>query len=592
MTIIKEKKPELKEKYTKLYLINEFDENENNKCKLSLSDENDENEEILKDIIEKEKYDEKYKDSNLAKNYEYLKKQIKENNIECVINGLFRLMIVEIKLNKGEDDPQRIFESLNSTGLNLSQSDLIRNYLLMDLPKGKQEKLYKSFWKKIEKNTTNDKKTNPKDFIRDYLIMKNNRAVTNKNKIYEEFKKFREKGEKKYTPDKNESFLDYLLKDMKEHSEYYSKLINTKINSHSQIEVETNYFNMLETKVPYPFLLALFNDMENNLIEEETFINILKLIQSFLVRIIILSLDKELNKIFASLSKKINKENDKTYLPSLEEYLVKNKRFPNDEKIKTELKNKNIYNIPQKEYILYKLENHNNKELVNLESPNITIEHIFPQNPNKIWENNLSEEEFQEMKERTNTLANLTLIGNNRSLGNKSFIEKRDLKEKGYKDSKLYLNKFLAGLDEWNIEKLNERYELLFEKFKEIWKHPNLEIDYNNKIFNLDNEFDFNGNKEKLDHIFLKNNKYNIGSFKACFEIICKEIYKNEPWLFKNEEVIKKLKINKDKLQTPITIGNIKIEGNGSKDILIQKIRFLLGKSENFSLEDFSFKLK
>ena len=182
------------------------------------------------------------------------------------------------------------------------------------------------------------------------------------------------------------------------------------------------------------------------------------------------------------------------YIKSIEKSLVKKKsyqRFPNNIEIENVLFEKDVYSIQSKNsiYFLELLENHNNKEFVSIDNPNITIEHIFPQNPDKSWYNSLNEEEIKLFKEKfLNTISNLTLSGNNGSLSNKSFEEKkimnRDGKEQGYVYSRLWLNTYLKQIDNWDINKLQERYKILLERFLQIWKFPDVIIEDDNLLNN------------------------------------------------------------------------------------------------------------
>src|SRR5690606_36156179 len=127
--------------------------------------------------------------SNVIENYNFFKGIIDQDNFNLILNGLNRLIFVEISLERDKDDPQRIFESLNSTGLDLSQSDLIRNYILMDLPPKEQNKIFQTVWNPIEENAKDATMQTSlvSEYIRDYLTLRN-KKIPNKNKVYEEFK--------------------------------------------------------------------------------------------------------------------------------------------------------------------------------------------------------------------------------------------------------------------------------------------------------------------------------------------------------------------------------------------------------------------
>ena len=180
-----------------------------------------------------------------------------------------------------------------------------------------------------------------------------------------------------------------------------------------------------------------------------------------------------------SLYEKVNKEH---YLISIEENLLKKsgiQRFPKDFEITEALKSKDLYNIKSKNrlYFFERLENFDNNERVSIDgSSNITIEHIFPQNPDPKWKIDLKDEYDIIKQKYLHTIANLTLSGNNGRLGNKPFKLKRDLENYGYKESRLWLNKKLSQLDKWNIKELENRYKLICERFLKIWKIPEIKF--------------------------------------------------------------------------------------------------------------------
>jgi uncharacterized protein with ParB-like and HNH nuclease domain len=449
------------------FLTNQYVQNESSKLKLKQTDSNA----IAFKAILNGTENELDKYSNVKENFSYFKSQINEENFTIILNGLKRLIFVEIALERDKDDPQRIFESLNSTGLDLSQSDLIRNFILMDLEPKEQNKIYEQIWNPIEDNARDisRQKSMVSDYIRDYLTLKTKR-IPNKGKVYDEFKKI-------YFNKKDESFQQ-ALENIKALSTHYRKLINPQIVSDSTLKRELDYISRLEINVAFPFLLQVFEDCENGIIDQSTLIKILKLIQSFTWRRFIVSLPTNaLNKIFMTLYSEIDQED---YFDSLCIALLKKRgsgKFPTDQEVKSALYDKDLYNTQSKNrsYFFELLENYNNREYVNTSSELITIEHIFPRNPDNKWKIDLPPNEYADFKEnKLNTIANLTLSGNNGALGNLSFIEKRDMntdgKSQGYLYSRLWLNDYLKNLDRWDIEKYNNRFDILFDRFLQINK--------------------------------------------------------------------------------------------------------------------------
>ena len=453
------------------YLINKFSPEEE-KIKLRPTDNNDR---ALKYLLRSDEKEEYLDFSKLIDNFNYFKGRISEDNYQTVLKGLSKLMFVEVSLDREKDDPQRIFESLNSTGLELAQADLIRNYILMGLNRKDQNKIYQNYWEVIEKlakdETLNVSRVS--DFIRDYLTLEN-KNIPNKGKVYLEFKA-------KY-PTSTLEELETNLSGIKSLVKHYNKLINPKNESDKEIRLQLEYINRLEINVAYPFLMKVYDDYFNSVIDKEIFLEVLDLVQSFTWRRFILGLPTNaLNKIFMSLYDKVEHTN---YLLSIQKSLLQRtgvQRFPKNAEVIDALKVKDVYNIKSKNrtYLFERLENFENREPVLIDgNQDITIEHIFPQNPDPKWKIELGNDEFNFIKENyLNSIGNLTLSGNNGKLGNKSFIDKRDLEEAGYKDSRLWLNKYLTILDKWDKAEIERRFDLIAERVLKIWGIPNIVID-------------------------------------------------------------------------------------------------------------------
>ena len=245
--------------------------------------------------------------------------------------------------------------------------------------------------------------------------------------------------------------------------------------------LQLEYINRLEINVAFPFLIKVYDDYANSTIDKHTFIKVLELIQSYTWRRFILGLPTNaLNKIFMNLYDKVETSN---YLYSIQKSLLQRtgvQKFPKNAEVIDALKVKDVYNIKSKNriYLLERLENFEHKELVAIDgNPDITIEHIFPQNPDPKWKMDLGNEEYVFIKENyLNTIGNLTLSGNNGKLGNKTFLDKRDLKEAGYKDSKLWLNKYLSTLKKWDQAEIEKRFALITERFLKIWEYPTIDF--------------------------------------------------------------------------------------------------------------------
>ena len=549
-----------------LYLINKFSKNEVKRIKLKPTENN---EEALKHIFDNEDYKNR---SNLTDNFNYFMNQITEDNCQLIENGLKKLMFIEMVLNKNEDDPQRIFESLNSTGVDLSEADLIRNYILMNLDIEDQNKIYKSYWGKIEdlakEESNNESKVS--DFIRDYITM-TSKTITNQNKVYDTFKKI--------YPFKTIGKIEEILIPIKESALLYNKLLNPQNEKDEDISKELFNIKLMEVNVAYPFLMNIYKDYTDEKIDKKTFMDILNLLQSYVWRRFILDLSRNLlNRIFASLYSKIDHNN---YLYSLQLHLLmltSTDRFPNNEDIDKILKEKDIYRMrtKSKAYLFQKLENHS-KEKIDIKLSKVTIEHIFPQNPHRDWRNLLQNEEYTIINDKyLHTISNLTLLDNNSSLGNKTFNEK---KEEGYKPSKLWLNSFLKEVDEWNIENLDKRFEKIKERFFNIWQYPDIEIPEKEKSIEVDIFDSEDPTHKKLEYAIFFEKEIKIDTITSLYSIVMETLFADYKDKFFSFEITDLLKLEKNKklFRDPLSIGNdYFIEANLSSKEKFNKIKQIL----------------
>ena len=408
---------------------------------------------------------EAFQDRNMLKNYLFFEKELENlsfDDMKHLSNGIEKLIYIDIALEKGKDDPQKIFESLNSTGLDLSQGDLIRNYILMDLERGEQNRIYKEIWIPIENNCKvsdgSEITSYVSDFIRDYLTLKTEK-ISSKPKVFETFKAYYEKEN------------DEKLEDMKKYSEAYSYIIKPSLEKDKDIQRELDYLKSLDKTVINTFLIGVLKDYKDNTLEKDELLNILILLQSYLWRRYITEKPTNaLNKIFQGMYGKISRSGN--YYENLVDVLMA-EDFPTDEELESALKLKNVYKDKEKlNYVFKKLENYNHNELIDFENEKITIEHIFPQKPNKAWKENYSDNELEQMISFKDTISNLTLTGSNSNLSNKAFHEKRDDEVHGYRNSKLYMNKYLGRLEEWNLLSMEARFESLYDDIIKIWKRP------------------------------------------------------------------------------------------------------------------------
>lgn len=401
----------------------------------------------------------------IYENFHFFLAQINKSGIDLntLYRGIAKLIIVDISLDRDHDNPQLIFESLNSTGLDLSQADLIRNYILMKLEPKEQDLLYKNYWYPMEKGFGNLNESSFFDrFMRDYLTVKTGR-IPNIRNVYTDFKD--------YVALQNDLTIEEISKDIYQFSKYFVKLVFQTENDIEINEVLKD-INSLKVDVSYPFLLEVYDDYDKQILTKSDFISILKLVESYVFRRAICGVPtNSLNKTFAILNKELRKEK---YLESVQvAFALKDsyKRFPAKEEFIRELKIKDVYNFRNRNYLLRKLENYERKEIVDIES--YTIEHIMPQNPNlsKEWKMELGENWEEIHKTYLHTLGNLTLTRYNSELSDRPFSIKRDL-DGGFADSPLRLNRGIGRLETWNANEINKRAHRLAEQALLVWGYP------------------------------------------------------------------------------------------------------------------------
>src|SRR5690554_743395 len=527
---------QLAEEIYETYLINKFS-GDDEKLKLKPTENNDKAFQFLLSDHHGEEFPEF---SRLVDNFEFFQKNINEENYKTVLQGLRKLIFVEIALDRANDNPQRIFESLNSTGLELSQADLIRNYILMGLSSKDQTRVYKDYWSVIERYAKEELKNQSRvsDFIRDYLTLKS-KKIPNKKNVYIEFKN--------KNPEGDLENMEAVLKELKHLVIHYNKLLNPQQEKSEKIRQQLHYIDRLEINVAYPFLLQVYDDFSQQLISEEVFIAVLELVQSFNWRRFIMGLPTNaLNKIFMNLYEKVEQQD---YLASIQRALLQragNQRFPRDKEVIEALKTKDVYNAKSKSrmYLLERLEHFNNKERIQIYgNSDITIEHIFPQNPDGTWKERLTREDFTALKETyLHTISNLTLSGNNGKLGNKGFAEKRDLPDGGYKDSSFWLNKHLAALEDWNVATLEGRFQEISQRFLAIWPFPDVQYEDERDEYQELNIFEADDPKNKtLEYAIFMDEKIPVTNITQLYVQVMSLLFELQPEAFYSSDLFSRI---------------------------------------------------
>lgn len=405
-------------------------------------------------------------------NYLFFKQKVAEGTLtpDEIYESISKLDIVGIILDKDQgDEPQLIFESLNSTGMALSKSDLIRNFILMGLDNDAQKGVYINYWKPLEEYFPQQEQGDEDRmdrFFRDYLTVKLGRNVKFDN-IYEEFKD--------YAGNSELSTAAELAEDVMIFGDLYTNITSDKKKlpaAHQPLALIFEEIRSLRMEVAYPFLIKVYRDFVNDVINVDEAAEIMRLTVAYVVRRAVCEIPtNSMNKTFATMKNNIQVDDYLNSVKAAFYYADTYKRFPNDEEFRSALRERNMYTIRISKYIFVKLENEGNKEPI----PYVgyTTEHILPQNKNmrEEWKVALGENYAEIQAKYLNCLGNLTLTRYNSEMGDKPFVEKLEV----YKESAMHnLNKYVVQQTTWNEQTILERTRLLSTLACEVWKAPKL----------------------------------------------------------------------------------------------------------------------
>ncbi len=482
------------------YLINS-DKDGDKKFRLILSDSD---KDTLLSLIDKDKRKPSKPSSKIVENFKFFEEWVSNTGkLETIFKGLEKLMIVEIALEKGKDDPQLIFESMNSKGMELAQTDLIRNYIVMETEVKKQESFYNKYWRAMEEEFEQSKRGDLfNKFVRHYLTIKTGN-IPNIKKAYVALKDYQQK---------EGIGIEDLLKDLQKYCGYFCRIVFKK-ESDKDLNKALGFLVDLEMDVVYPLLLELYSDYSDGVLSKADFIPIIALIESYICRRAVCGLGTNgLNKIFASFTKKIDKDQ---YLESIKAHfvcLIEKQRFPNNDEFKNLFITIDFYHFQKKTYFFERLES-DTEEPVNTKE--CTIEHIMPQTLTEEWKKDLGEN-FQAIHDKyLHTIGNLTLTGYNQEYSNNSFQEKRDM-EKGFKQSPLRLNQSLKDLESFGEKEIEKRANDLADFALKIWTYPKLDAETLEK---------YKPKKDKKEKKVYDLSSYKFGSHsRELFDILSKDI--------------------------------------------------------------------
>lgn len=509
------------DKIKSYYLVNEKESDERYyKLVLSQTDKDS-----LKALIDNKELPREYS-IRIKENYDLFSKWLgdKKTDLATICRGVAKLMIVDIALTREQDNPQLIFESMNSTGKVLSQADLIRNYILMGLEIELQTRLYNDYWRRMEVDFGQEAYSTHFDgFMRHYLTVKTG-EIPNIGEVYEAFKLYSRTTKK--SEETENQHIESIVKDIHRFGSHFCQFA---LGKETDPDLKQAFHDIRELKVDvvYPFLLELYRDYEDSILTKDDFVKITRLAEAYVFRRAVCNIPtNSLNKTFSTFSKAIDKNN---YLESVEAHLLllpSYRRFPSDEEFYETFQKRDLYNFRSRTYWLRKFENYGRKEpkYVN----DYTIEHIMPQNENLSaeWRQALGLDWERVQKTWLHTLGNLTLTGYNSEYSDRPFVEKRDM-DGGFKESPLLLNKELGVVEVWNEEAIVRRAGQLATRAVQVWAFPTISKETLKKY---EPEKSVKTTYGIEDHQYLSGSSEMYGTLtKDLFETIRKEILALDP---------------------------------------------------------------
>lgn len=468
--------------------------------------------------------------SNLTLNYLFFRDILlkEEVSVDELYDAIGKLEIISITLEP-DDNAQLIFESLNSTGLALTEGDKIRNYILMGLPPREQSKCYTDYWEKIERCTRGDVST----FVRDYLSIKQ-QITPNINTVYHAFKAYAEEVQ---LP------VETLLEDLLKYARLFEKL-QTCRSGLGEKRLDDCLYRMarLEITVTRPFLMEVLRLNQDGKLSAQAVCEIFEITENYLFRRNVCEVPTNaLNKVFLTLNKEILRY-DNTADNYVDKFIYalrakrESGRFPDDREFAGDLAAKQVYLMrgKYKAYLFERFENFGTVETkdvyTHLDNHEYSIEHIMPQHLTPAWTKELGENAVEIHETWLHRLANLTLTGYNPNLSNKSFQEKRDAEEGGYRNSGLRMNQKIAQKNTWGLPELEERNREMVDRALQIWPCPQTDFKPAEKEFDSytleDEDVDLSG--REIVKYSLLNLEQPVTSWIDMFEHVIKFLHQRD----------------------------------------------------------------
>lgn len=428
--------------------------------------------EVYRCIVEDEKDKIEDTNSNVYKNYIYITEYLKNilatgKTLNDILMALNKLYVVCVPIAES-DNAQKIFESINATGVKLTSSDLIRNFILMDLPSDIQEEYYEKYWKVIEDNISNDSKK-LELFFRLFLATKNY-SLPNKNAVYGIFVNWF-KESKRDTED--------ILQEIVKYAEAYNTIYRKDLQKiDSGLRGALKEYRRILSDMPAPALMEFYLLCKDGKITEAALSEVITIISAYLIRRSLCNFDtSSITRLFPMFLRDVIRDCNGDYSNIVEfvkkDLIVKNAgnsmSMPDDAQMKDLIYNSNMYNLRAALRIVFdRMEHENNPAPVDLNSLN--VEHLMPQTPTKEWLQ-LLDVDLEVYQKNVHRLGNLTLAAkrDNSMMGNKGWQYKNEvLKNTGH----LKINEELLKIEKWTISEIDKRTAELIEKICNLYPYP------------------------------------------------------------------------------------------------------------------------
>lgn len=468
--ILTSKDPELADKIRRNY-IEGADSSVTKETKLKLKPVKHDLEAYRKLLADEEPIEK----STVTANYRYFMDRIAQGELtgDELWDALCRLEAMILDL-EAHDDPQRIFESLNSTGKELKESDKIRNLVLMGLPSKTQEHLYEYFWNRLERNVHFDTDA----FVRLYLVS-TTRKTPRFDAVYEAFREYLETSG---IP------VQDVLESMRNYSEYFRDL-NFASTGIARADTRLRRFNLLRHEVTMPALMPLLGDYRSGEITADDFADTIELVDGYIFRRLVVGVPSNaLNKIFATLYSDARRlRTEGTKITDIITYLLLRRagtsgRFPTDEEFQEAFSTRNFFNFttPNRRYLFECLENTWSKDnraiATAIERGDLSVEHVMPQTLTKDWREELGPQAEEVHQTWLHRIGNLTITGYNSEYSNASFTTKKTTKD-GFDSSPYRLNEYIKQTVTWTEDDIRHRNKTLTQIALRYWPMINTDFE-------------------------------------------------------------------------------------------------------------------